>query len=60
MWGECVCGHGPHRATHHWDARRLRYTYCQVCVQCGRSDMEHGPYGHLFVRCSCNEYQEAS
>lgn len=60
MWAECVCGHGPHRATHHWDARRHRYTSCHVCVQCNRPDRDHGPFGHTFVRCHCTEYQEAS
>jgi hypothetical protein len=60
MWGDCTCGHGPHRATHRWDNRTNTYTFCLKCVDCDRDERGHGPYGHPFKRCPCGKFQEAA
>lgn len=58
MWGNCACQH--HQASHYWDDRKLRYTFCETCTVCGGKERDHSPFGHEFQRCVCMEYQEAA
>jgi hypothetical protein len=53
-----VCGCTHFRCDHPWDGRR--YSSCEVCWFCGKTQKEHVFVTHQFKRCDCQVYQETA